>query len=236
MPTEEDDDNHNEDIPVTTGTAETTTLPPAPQETNTEIGVVPTDHPERPTKPGAGDDQGSNERPTGTGTDASPTDTEAEPATSTDAAPEETTTGESSWLPSFLPTFGVSSRTQAWIYGAFSLIVIFCAALGAWLYIQRRKRLSNSRDNYEFELINEEESEGLNGRGAVAGEKGRKRRGGELYDAFADGTDDEMEMFSDGDDDDSAPAGGSGSGSGRRESDSDDENDEKQPLRSGAAR
>jgi len=212
MPTEEDDDNHDENIPVVTGIAETTTLPAGAQQTPGEIGAVPTDHPERPTRPGSGSSDGTPSETQG-GSDSS---------SSSDSAAAATTTAGNSWLPSFLPTFGVSSRTQAWIYGAFSLIVVFCAGLGAWLYMQRRKRLSNTRDNYEFELINEEEGEGLTGgagaggaRGA-AGEKGRKRRGGELYDAFADGSDDEMEMFSDGDDDDEhrPSAGGSSSAAG----------------------
>ncbi|KAH7027647.1 peptidase S8/S53 domain-containing protein [Microdochium trichocladiopsis] len=208
MPTEEDDDNHDENIPVTTGVAETTTLPPAVQQTPSELPSVPSDHPERPTKPGSGStaEGSAGEKPSETEGGSG--------SSSSDSSAAETTTAESSWLPSFLPTFGVSSRTQAWIYGAFSLIVVFCAGLGAWLYMQRRKRLSNTRDNYEFELINEEEGEGLTGAGAAAGEKGRKRRGGELYDAFADGSDDEMEMFSDGDDDDDSQgrrAGGSSS-------------------------
>ena len=62
----------------------------------------------------------------------------------------------------------------------------FCIGLGIYFYLARRKRLRNSaRDNYEFDLIrDDEETEGLTG--------GRtKRRAGELYDAFAAGSDDE---------------------------------------------
>ncbi|KAJ4290763.1 pheromone processing endoprotease [Collariella sp. IMI 366227] len=50
----------------------------------------------------------------------------------------------STWLPSFLPTFGVSAATQAWIYGSLVLIVLFCAGLGVYLYLARRKRLRNN--------------------------------------------------------------------------------------------
>ena len=31
-------------------------------------------------------------------------------------------------MPSIFPTFGVSKRTQIWIYGALTLIILFCAA------------------------------------------------------------------------------------------------------------
>ncbi|KAI0548381.1 peptidase S8/S53 domain-containing protein [Xylaria curta] len=169
LPTEEDDADH--DVTTTaTPTAITTSLPPQ-ETTNTAIPTsLPDDHPERPVKP-------SN-----TNTDSAPS------ATGTESAAAETTT-ESSWLPSFLPSFGVSSSTVAWIYGALGLIVAFCAGLGAWLWWVRRKRIRNNpRDTYEFEPLNADESAaGLDG----GREKGTKRRGGELYDAFAGGSDDE---------------------------------------------
>ncbi|KAI5864758.1 peptidase S8/S53 domain-containing protein [Durotheca rogersii] len=164
MPTEDDDKDHD---------AKTTTvsLPPNPATTNTAAPtVVPSDHPERPTKPSA------------TSSESAATETGA------DAAAAETTT--SSWLPSFLPTFGVSSSTQAWIYGSLGLIVAFCCGLGAWFWFVRRKRLRNNpRDSYEFEPLNAEDGDGLAG----AVEKGQRRRGGELYDAFAGGSEDEDE-------------------------------------------
>ncbi|KAI0867750.1 peptidase S8/S53 domain-containing protein [Hypoxylon argillaceum] len=169
MPTDEDDADH--DVTTTaTPTAITTSLLPHPDATNTAITTsLPDDHPERPVKPST------------TNTDSGSS------AASTQSAAAETTT-ESSWLPSFLPTFGVSSRTQAWIYGALGLIITFCVGLGAWLWLVRRKRLRNNpRDNYEFEPLNPDESTGLDG----SHEKGAKRRGGELYDAFAGGSDDE---------------------------------------------
>ncbi|KAI1172470.1 peptidase S8/S53 domain-containing protein [Nemania sp. FL0916] len=171
MPTEEDDADH--DVTTTaTVTAITTSLPPHPDATNTAITTsLPDDHPERPTKPSKTSSSDSGPSPT-----------------STQSAPAETTT-ESSWLPSFLPTFGVSSRTQAWIYGALGLIVTFCIGLGVWLWLVRRRRLRNNpRDSYEFEPLNPDDAAGLDGNNR---EKGAKRRGGELYDAFAGGSDDE---------------------------------------------
>ncbi|KAI3319685.1 peptidase S8/S53 domain-containing protein [Xylariaceae sp. AK1471] len=170
LPTDEDDDDHDAITTTVTPTAVTTSLPPHSDATNTAVTTsLPDDHPERPVKPSK----------TSSGSGAS--------ATGTQSAAAGTTTA-SSWLPSFLPTFGVSSRTQAWIYGALGLIVTFCAGLGAWLWWVRRKRLRNNpRDTYEFEPLNPDETAGLSG----SREKGTNRRGGELYDAFAGGSDDE---------------------------------------------
>ncbi|KAI1338284.1 peptidase S8/S53 domain-containing protein [Xylariaceae sp. FL0016] len=172
MPSENDDADH--DVTSTaTPPAATTTLSPDPATTNTAVTTeLPSDHPDRPVKP-------SN---TAGSSGATATDTEVEAA--------ETTSAESSWLPSFLPSLGVSSRTQVWIYGALVLIVAFCAGLGGWLWWVRRKRLQNNpMDGYDFEPLNADETEGLNG----GGEKGPRRRGGELYDAFAGGSEDEDE-------------------------------------------
>jgi len=175
MPTDEDDEDHDT-IETTTALASTTTLPPSP--VNTAMPTTnPADHPDRPTKPtGNPTDQGS-----GTETDA----------------PAVSATHSSSWLPSFLAN--LSTKTQIWIYGALGLIVAFCAGLGIWLYLARRRRLRNNpRDDYEFELLDEDEAKGLNGGEktfAAAGRKGRKTRGGELYDAFAGGSDDEDDEF-----------------------------------------
>ncbi|KAI1811829.1 peptidase S8/S53 domain-containing protein [Poronia punctata] len=168
MPTEEDDADHDV-IPTVTPTAATTSLPPHPAATKTGVSSVATeDVPQRPEKPSK----------TGVGA-VLPTTTQTGAAQSTTA---------SSWLPSFLPTFGVSSRTQAWIYSALGLIVAFCLGLGAWLWWMRRKRLQNNpRDTYEFEPLNPDDATGL----GASHEKGAKRRGGELYDAFAGGSEDE---------------------------------------------
>lgn len=174
LPMPNDDDDADHDVTSTaTPPAATTNLPPNPDATNTAGSTaVPTDHPERPTKPS---------KTTG---DSIATET------GTESAAAETTTAESSWLPSFLPTFGVSSSTQAWIYGSIGLIVAFCCGLGAWFWFMRRKqRLNNPRDDYEFEPLNADDG-GDNLR--ASGEKGnQKRRAGELYDAFAGGSEDE---------------------------------------------
>ncbi|KAI0849633.1 peptidase S8/S53 domain-containing protein [Daldinia vernicosa] len=172
MPNEDDDADHDITSTVTPPAA-TTSLPPNPDATNTaEPTAVPTDHPDRPTKPS---------KTTGDNI-ATETGTESEVA--------ETTTAGSSWLPSFLPTFGVSSSTQAWIYGSIGLIVAFCCGLGAWFWFMRRKqRLNNPRDDYEFEPLNANDGDDNLG---APGEKGnQKRRAGELYDAFAGGSEDE---------------------------------------------
>ena len=145
--------------------------------------------------------QGSGAGAGETGNPASTTDATADRPTGTtdpEEAAQSTTASNSTWLPSFLPTFGVSARTQAWIYGALVLIVIFCCGLGVYLWMARRKRLRNSnRDDYEFELLDEEEAEGLNSGekgGGGGGQRARKTRGGELYDAFAGGSDDEDDL------------------------------------------
>lgn len=180
MPDEHDDDNHDK-IETISATATATSLGPgAPKPT---LSDNPSDHPDRPTKP------------------TKPATVEPAPATSTSAvtstssAPSETTTN-SSWLPSFLKN--LSTKTQAWIYGAIGLIIVFCAGLGIYLFMARRKRLRNNpRDDYEFELLDEEEAEGLNtgeknvGVAGAPGKKNRRTRGGELYDAFAGGSEDE---------------------------------------------
>ena len=178
MPDAHDDDDHDQIISSTTTIAGTTqAITPLP--TPTSLMANPTDHPDRPI----------NAKPSGT-------EDESTAPTSTSSSAPETTTSASSWLPSFFPTFGVSSKTQIWIYGAAGLILIFCAALGVYLYMARRKRLRNNpRGEWEFDLLEEDEAEGLNGGGRMGakGGKGGKRRAGELYDAFAAGSEDESE-------------------------------------------
>ncbi|KAK4218248.1 peptidase S8/S53 domain-containing protein [Rhypophila decipiens] len=186
MPTEEDDNDHALIATTTAAAVVTTTLPPQGGGTSAPL-TTPTNQPDRPTP----------NKPTGAkGSSPTASATSGEQAAETSAA-------ASTWLPSFLPTFGVSASTQAWIYGSLALIIVFCCGLGVYLYMARRKRLRNNpRQDYEFELLDEEEAEGLAGgaekQGLAAGSKGsRKTRGGELYDAFAGGSDDE-------DDDDEA--------------------------------
>ncbi|CVK94256.1 probable Kex protein [Fusarium mangiferae] len=171
MPNADDDKDHDKIVSTTTIAASTTSAPPATKPTLIEH---PTDHPERPNKP------------------ARPTSTDEEEPSSTQESAEETTTASSSWV-SWLPTFGASKKAQIWIYGAVGLIAAFCIGLGIYFWIARRRRLRNtSHNNYEFELIDEEEAEGLRAGEKAAGGKARRTRGGELYDAFAEGSDDEQ--------------------------------------------
>ncbi|PQE20296.1 putative KEX1 protease precursor protein [Rutstroemia sp. NJR-2017a BBW] len=232
LPTEHDDDNHA-DIQTTTISGTTTSVTSLPTGTSsTSLMSNPTDHPDRPV----------NAKPTGT-------EDELKSPTSTASAAPDASTTNSTWIPSFLPTFGVSSKTQIWIYGAIGLIAVFCSGLGVYLFMARRKRLRNNpRDEWEFDLLEEDEAEGLAGKG----KKGGKRRAGELYDAFAAGSEDEDEegegyrdrVREGGDEnekklyEDSEEEGGSGSGSGsgsghhviggESDEDSDEEDDDEE--------
>ncbi|KAI0390290.1 peptidase S8/S53 domain-containing protein [Xylariaceae sp. FL0594] len=172
MPSEDDDADHDV-IPTVTPSAATTTLPPQTETSKTAAATpITEDIPQRPGKP------------------SKTSSTQEVLPTTTQPAAAESTTAATSWLPSFLPSFGVSSRTQVWIYSALGLIVAFCLGLGAWLWWVRRKRLQNNpRDSYEFEPLNPEDA-AAGGAGGGGHEKG-KRRGGELYDAFAGGSEDE---------------------------------------------
>lgn len=186
FPTDHDDDDHDQILTTTTASATQTSVD-ATQPTEPLLGN-PTDHPDRPVN-------------------AKPTDTSDEVTQPSDTS-EEATATPSSWLPSFFPTFGVSAKTQIWIYGSIALIVIFMSGLGVYFYMARRRRLRNNpRDDYEFELLDDEETRGLtdgngvpNGAGNAGGKLGKgKRRAGELYDAFAAGSEDESEgEYSDG--------------------------------------
>lgn len=185
MPKEDDDADHDKIVSTVTAPASTATVPPAPEKTHDDSAPDSSAHPPRPTKPTSQD----NDKPSETEEDHEPTATET-------AA--ETSSTSSSWI-SWLPSFGASKTAQIWIYGAVALIVVFCVALGVYLFIMRRRRLRNdTRSNYEFEMLDEEEAEGLNsqaaektGPGAGGAARGKRTRGGELYDAFAGGSDDE---------------------------------------------
>lgn len=74
------------------------------------------------------------------------------------------------------------------------LIIVFCIGLGVYFQLQRRKRIRNNpRDDYEFEMIeDEDELHAANGKSNRT-----QRRGGELYNAFAGESDEEL--FSDED-------------------------------------
>ena len=197
MPKDTDDDDH--DITKTT-TLQASTTTFSSTTTPTQPSVVtskPADHPDRPVKPTQGTTLSTS---TSSSTSASPT-ASSSPGTETETEHEASPSASStntSWLPAFLAN--MSTKKQIWVYGALGSIVAFCLGLGVYLYMARRKRLRNDpRDNYEFELLDEEEGEALNGRGGqgekgMAGtRKGRRKatRGRELYDAFAEGSDDD---------------------------------------------
>ncbi|KAL1651258.1 pheromone processing endoprotease [Diplodia intermedia] len=180
MPEETDDDDH--DIIIADPHTTEITVPPTAAPTST-----PSDLPDRPTKP----------KPTGTDAEVTPSKPVATGAPTVTAPADGnngTATPGDNFLPSPFPSFGVSKRTQVWIYGSLGLIAVFCCSLSAYLWWARRKRLrSNPRSEYEFELVDGAEDDGaadaLNG--GAGGRKG-KRRAGELYDAFAGESDDEL--------------------------------------------
>lgn len=198
MPTDHDDDDHDVMIAI----VGTTTVAPM---SSTSLPEHPTDHPDRPV----------NQRPSITASIGSPSTTESSTGMA-DTTPSATATS-SFLLPSIFPTFGVSPRTQIWIYGAVGTMIAFCLGLGTYFCVLRRRRARTSRADYEFEMLDDQDRDAgkpLSGGGRV------KRRAGELYDAFAGESDEEM--FSDGeadgyrDEEELArlAQGGSGAGSG----------------------
>lgn len=183
MPTEHDDDAHDtETISATVGT----TMHGEPPKTDA-LPDKPSDHPERPV----------NAKPTTTDT-SNPTDTStSKPGLSDDG---KTPQGKQGLLPSMFPTFGASKSTQVWIYGALGLILSFGLSLGIWHLIVRRRRQRNARDEYEFEMLDDQDRDDSSDPLSASGRKG-KGRAGELYDAFAEGSEDEHDRFSVGDED-----------------------------------
>ena len=194
MPKEDDDDDHD----VMTASPSFVSVSPGAMET--DLPANPTDHQDRPvnakpTIPGP-----KLTRPSSVSSSSStPSSAAASASTTVTSAPSELPNEEdkesSHFLPHYFPTFGVSKHTQIWIYGAFTIIVLFCAGLGAYFFVQRRKRRRSEREDYEFEMLDDEDV-ALNG--SAAGKK-KARRAGELYDAFA-GESDEEGLFSDEDD------------------------------------
>lgn len=177
MPDEHDDDHETASADVST-----TSIDPGPPPTG--LPANPTDHIDRPTKPKPTDEVEST---------VTATTTVAVPGTTVTQTGEPTHTYSDSFLPSFFPTFGVSKKTQIWIYGATGLIIVFCMGLGIYSIVQRRKRRRNNpRDGYEFEMVGTEDDD--DARRGLGGQRGarRPRRGGELYDAFAGESDEEL--------------------------------------------
>ena len=180
MPTEHEDDDHD----VISASASTATVSHTAVET---LSANPTDHIDRPVnaKPTAPAPVTGSSTASASAVISKPTST-----STTSAAPSASTTAAGdNLLPHYFPTFGVSKKTQIWIYGSFAIIVLFCTGLGTYFFVQRRRRARINRDDYEFEMVDDEDgTNGVNGR-----TKGRRsKRGGELYDAFAGESDEEL--------------------------------------------
>ncbi|OGE55534.1 hypothetical protein PENARI_c004G01588 [Penicillium arizonense] len=178
LPDEHDDDHPYEDAHVATTSIEA-------EPTKTEAPANPDDHHDRPV----------NTKPQQTGTESitEPVEDEKEPiSTGEPASP--TSTSTSNYLSSYLPTFGASKRTQVWIYASLAMIIVFFIGLGVYFQLQRiKRRRTTAHDDYEFEMIEDEDETQ-----PMTGSYGRtQRRGGELYNAFAGESDEEM--FSDDD-------------------------------------
>jgi kexin len=177
-------DEHDDDHDFTVAPVSTTSIVPSPPQT--DLPATPSDHIDRPV----------NAKPSNPASTTTSIDNPTSVATSTPTSvPTPSHTPSESFLPAFFPTFGVSKRTQIWIYGSLGLIVAFCCALGVYFYVQRKKRLRNNpRDDYEFEVLDDHDDDTGRMNGHARGKKAR-RRAGELYDAFAGESDDEA--FSD---------------------------------------
>ena len=180
MPSEHDDDDHD----VITGTPTYVSIDPS-KGRPTSLPAVPSDHPDRPVNIKPSHSTMPTSTLASTSTSASLSVSTSALATDLPNVPPEDDTQDDHFLPHLFPTFGVSKRTQIWIYGAVGIILIFCIGLGVYLFIQRRKRRRSERDDYEFEELLDD---GANGH--VDGRR-TKRRAGELYNAFAGGSEDE---------------------------------------------
>lgn len=178
MPEEEDGENQE----IMSANVSTATISTG----SGEIGLAnPTDHISRPI----------NAKPTYT-INPTPTDLSGlvSPLNNTTASPITTPTTTSgstdNFLPHYFPTFGVSKRTQIWIYGALAIIILFCAGLGIYFYVEHRQRLVENQEEYDFDILDGDDGKA----GLTSGSKGRraKKRAGELYDAFAGESDEEL--------------------------------------------
>ncbi|WPH02395.1 Hypothetical protein R9X50_00525800 [Acrodontium crateriforme] len=215
LPTETDDDDHDEVLTPIISTASVA----VPSQTGSPEGN-PDDHQDRPVNnkhtstvsPTSTQVESTSiaiPKPTGTDNKEEEHSQPSEPS----ASPSSTT---DSFLPHIFPTFGVSKTTQVWIYGTLVLIIIFLSGLGGWwYYVRSKKRKWKTTDDYGFEMVDHDDDPdddtpgGANGSGedgyANGGirEKRKGRRAGELYDAFAEGSDEEepFDLGSDSEDD-----------------------------------
>ena len=224
MPTEHDDDNHDE-VQTQTASVGTTTVA-VPTETGKPPGN-PDDHQDRPV---ASKISSAPSTPTASTIPLLP------PTDDDEVTPSPPPDPDSNFLPRPFPTFGVSKRTQIWIYGAIALILIFLGALGGWYYYVRRQKRWMSRDDYGFEMVDhddEDDQDGARVNGYANGGPRRKKRAGELYDAFAEGSEEENEEepFDLGSDDDEEDDGSEFEARGRLKENSRYRDEE--PLREG---
>ena len=176
---EEDESENQEIISAKVSTATISTI-------SGEIGLAnPTGHISRPI----------NAKPTYT---VNPTPTELSGLVSSTAnikaspiiTPTTISGSADNFLPHYFPTFGVSKRTQIWIYGALAIIILFCAGLGIYFYVQHRQRLLKSQEEYDFDILDGDDGNaGLTSR---TKEWRANKRAGELYDAFAGESDEEL--------------------------------------------
>ncbi|KAJ5082744.1 hypothetical protein N7532_011787 [Penicillium argentinense] len=174
--------DHDDDHPYEEAHVATTTVQPVPTKTST------------PTHPDDQHDRPVNQKP--------PQASETFPAEELDTSkpadatsPTASPTSTSSAISNYLPSFGASKRTQIWIYASLAMIIVFFIGLGVYFQLQRQKRRrTNAQDDYEFEMIEDEDETH-----PMTGGAGRtQRRGGELYNAFAGESDEEV--FSEDDD------------------------------------
>ncbi|CAE7202386.1 hypothetical protein PTNB85_08326 [Pyrenophora teres f. teres] len=183
IPDEHDDDDHDK---IDNHPAQTLSVA-LPSSAAPIMTSLPSDHPDRPI----------NQKPTPTNSLVHSTTT-----ASATSSPTESGIPPENFLPNPFPSFGVSKRTQIWIYGALALILAFIAGLAAYFLIARRKRMRDSRDAYEFEVLDSDEDRddaGLLSGAAAVGRKKRAKRGGELYDAFAGESDEDLLSDDEGD-------------------------------------
>lgn len=183
-------DDHDHDHPYEEAHVATTSVQPAPTKTATPTNLD--DQHDRPInqKPSQ-----SSEANPAVELDATETDAASTAAAAT-ATPTSTAASDSK-LAHFLPSFGASKRTQVWIYASLAMIIVFFIGLGVYFQLQRvKRRRTSAQDDYDFEMIEDEDE-----MHPMTGGTGRtQRRGGELYNAFAGESDEEM--FSEDDDDD----------------------------------
>jgi kexin len=211
LPNENDDADHDrEDANVGTTSVAVPTVTGQPEGN-------PTGHIDRP-----------NISKASSTTSASPSATdiseaEDDTATTSSSTPSPTASQDSNFLPRPFPTFGASKTTQYWIYGSAILIVGFLSAIGGWWWYMRRKRARwMSRDEYGFEMVEGNDAdEDVNGAAAGAGGVRRNKRAGELYDAFAEGSDEDTPFGLDSEDESDVDDHRSGEGGKERYKDVD---------------